>query len=372
MSTERELRVLHTEWSLGWGGQEIRIMAEMKAFRERGVHMQIACRKESRIAAAAAEAGFRVDHLPFAGRLDLATILSLRRLARECGCNIIHTHSSKDSWCGALAGKLGGIKVIRSRHLSSEVKPGLNARLVYDWLPDAVISSGRHIRDHLVDNCHCDPDRHYSVPAGADHHRFSPDVDTSAVRALLAGREQGRHVIGIVAVLRSWKGHRVLLEACALLARELPDFILLIVGDGPLRDHLPLWADELGLGGKVVFAGHRDDVPACMKVMSVCVLPSLKNEATSQVMPQAMLVGTPVICSSAGGLTEVVHDGETGRVVPPGNAAALAAALRDCLVDQEKSAAMARRAREYALAHLTFDKQIDDTLAVYRKVQGLP
>jgi len=362
------IRVLHTEWSLGWGGQEIRIMAEMKAFRERGVHMQIACRKESRIAAAAAEAGFRVDHLPFAGRLDLATILGLRRLARECRCNIIHTHSSKDSWCGALAGKLGGIKVIRSRHLSSEVKPGLNARLVYNWLPDAVISSGRHIRDHLVDNCHCDPDRHYSVPAGADHHRFSPDVDTSAVRALLAGREQGRHVIGIVAVLRSWKGHRVLLEACALLARELPDFILLIVGDGPLREHLPLWADQMGIGDRVVFAGHRDDVPACMKVMSVCVLPSLKNEATSQVMPQAMLVGTPVICSSAGGLTEVVHDGVTGRVVPPGDAAALAAALRACLTDPEKSAAMARQARAHALAHLTFDKQIDDTLAVYRQV----
>jgi glycosyltransferase involved in cell wall biosynthesis len=372
MANEMKIRVLHTEWSLGWGGQEIRIMAEMKAFRERGVHMQIACRRESRIAAAAAEAGFQVDHLPFAGRLDPATILGLRRLARECDCNIIHTHSSKDSWCGALAGKLGGIKVIRSRHLSSEVKPGLNARLVYNWLPDAVISSGRHIRDHLVDNCHCDPDRHYSVPAGADHHRFSPDADTSAVRALLAGREQGRHVIGIVAVLRSWKGHRVLLKACALLAKDLPDFILLIVGDGPLRDYIPAWVDELGLSGHVVLAGHRDDVPACMKVMSVCVLPSLKNEATSQVMPQAMLVGTPVICSSAGGLTEVVHDGETGRVVPPGDAAALAAALRDCLVDQEKSAAMARRAREHALAHLTFDKQIDDTLAVYRKVLGLP
>jgi glycosyltransferase involved in cell wall biosynthesis len=105
-----------------------------------------------------------------------------------------------------------------------------------------------------------------------------------------------------------------------------------------------------------------------MKVMSVCVLPSLKNEATSQVMPQAMLVGTPVICSSAGGLTEVVHDGVTGRVVPPGDAAALAAALRDCLTEPEKSAAMARQAREHALAHLSFDKQIDDTLAVYRRV----
>ncbi len=372
MSTDKPIRVLHTEWSLGWGGQEIRVMAEMKAFRERGVGMQLACRRESRIAGEAERAGFRVDHLPFSGRLDPATILGLRHLALEGGCDIIHTHSSIDSWCGGLAGKLAGLKVVRSRHLSSAVKPGLNARLVYNWLPNAVISSGRHIRDHLVDNCRCDPRKHFSVPAGADHRRFAPEVDTGAVRELLAGRERGKQVVGIVAVLRSWKGHRVLLEACALLAQEQPDFILLVVGDGPLREHLPLWADQLGIGDRVVFAGHRDDVPACMKVMSVCVLPSLKNEATSQVMPQAMLVGTPVICSSAGGLTEVVHDGETGRVVPPGDAAALAAALRDCLAEPEKSAALARRAREYALEHLTFDKQIDDTLAVYRKVLSTP
>lgn len=367
MSTDPALRVLHTEWSLGWGGQEIRIMAEMKAFREIGVPMQLACRRESRIADEAARAGFRVDYLPFAGRLDPVTILGLRRLARDGGCNIIHTHSSVDSWCGALAGKLGRIKVVRSRHLSSEVKPGLNARLVYDWLPDAVISSGRHIRDHLVNNCHCDPRKHWSVPAGADHRRFSPDTDAGAVRELLAGRGEGP-VIGIVAVLRSWKGHRVLLEACALLAREMQGFTLFVVGDGPLREHLPQWAAELGLAGRTVFAGHRDDVPACLKAMSVCVLPSLKNEATSQVMPQAMLVGTPVICSSAGGLTEVVEDGVTGRVVPPGDAPALAAALRDCLADPAKSAAMARRAREEALRRFTFERQIADTLAVYRQL----
>lgn len=97
-------------------------------------------------------------------------------------------------------------------------------------------------------------------------------------------------------------------------------------------------------------------------------LPSLKNEATSQVMPQAMLVGTPVICSSAGGLTEVVENGVTGRVVPPGDAAALAAALANCLADRDKTAQMARRAREHALEHLTFDRQIDKTLQVYETV----
>jgi glycosyltransferase involved in cell wall biosynthesis len=361
------LRILHTEWSMGWGGQEIRILAEMKAFRDLGVDMEIACRQGSRIEAEARQAGFSVHLLPFASRINPATIFGMRRIARVGKFSLIHTHSSIDSWCGGLAGRLFGIPVVRSRHLSSAVPPGLNARIVYDWLPDAVISSGRHIRDHLVDVCHCRAEKQFSVPAGADHLRFSPHVDATSVRAEF-GLGDVFPVIGIVAVLRSWKGHRILFEAAARLLDTYPGLQLLVVGDGPLREHLPGWAMELGLNGHVVFAGHRDDVPACMKAMHVCVLPSLKNEATSQVMPQAMLVGTPVICSSAGGLTEVVQDGGTGRVVPPGDAQALANTLLKCLQNQGESAQLAQQAREYALVNLTFDQQIQKTLAVYRWV----
>lgn len=366
MRKPEQLRILHTEWSMGWGGQEIRIVAEMKAFRELGVPMEIACRKGSRISHEASQAGFGVHHLPFAHRIDLATLFGLRRIAKAGGFSLIHTHSSIDSWCGGLAGRLFAIPVVRSRHLSSTVRPGLNARILYDWLPDAVISSGRHIRDHLVAVCGCRAEKHFSIPAGADQQRFSPAADGAAIRAEF-GLEDAK-VIGMVAVLRSWKGHRILFEACARIMHEIPNMRLLIVGDGPLREHLPVWAAELGLAGRVVFAGHRDDVPECMKAMDVCVLPSLKNEATSQVMPQAMLVGTPVICSSAGGLTEVVKDGVTGRVVPPGDVDALARALLDTFTRPEQTAQMADHARQYALQHLTFEQQIQKTLDVYQWV----
>ncbi|WP_172599990.1 glycosyltransferase family 4 protein [Sulfuricystis multivorans] len=360
------LRVLHTEWSMGWGGQEIRIIAEMKAFRELGVPMEIACREGSRIGQEASKAGIGVHYLPFATRVDPVTILGLRRIVRNGGFSLIHTHSSIDSWCGGLTGRFFGIPVVRSRHLSSLVHPGFNARLVYDWLPDAVISSGRHIRDHLVEVCGCHGTKHFSIPAGADPQRFSPDADGMSVRNEFGLGDAT--VVGIVAVLRSWKGHRVLFEACARSLAAIPDLRLLVVGDGPLREHLPQWAAELGLAERVRFAGHREDIPNCMKAMDVCVLPSLKNEATSQVMPQAMLVGTPVVCSAAGGLTEVVQDGITGRVVPPGDVDALARALQDCFAKPEQTAEMARHAREYALAHLTFAQQIQKTLDVYRFV----
>jgi glycosyltransferase involved in cell wall biosynthesis len=339
----------------------------MRAFRSRGYKMQLACRDGSRIAAEAAQDGFVVHRLPFRGALDVSTIGRLMRLIGLQRVDVIHTHSSIDSWCGGIAGRLKGIRVVRSRHLASEVTPGLNAKIVYGLLPDRVISSGRHIRDRLLALTKGDPASHASVPAGADASRFHPGVEAEPARREL-GLSASDQVVGVVAVLRSWKGHEILLEACAKAIAELPRLKLLIVGEGPQRARIAELIDFHGLGGRAILAGHRDDVPALMKAMHVCVLPSLKNEATSQVMPQAMLVGTPVICSSAGGLTEVVQDGETGRVVAPGDAEGLRRALLAVWTEPDRTRAMAERARAFALRELTFERQIDATEAVYREL----
>lgn len=357
--------ILHTEWSLGWGGQEIRIVAEMRAFRRRGYAMELATRAGSRVGEEAAREGFTVHPLGFRGPLDLVTALRLARLARARRIALIHTHSSVDGWCGGIAGRLAGIPVVRSRHLASAVRPGLNARIVYGWLPSRVISSGRHIRDELIALSGGDPARHVSIPAGADAERFHPGVDPAPVRREL-GLDAADQVVGIVAVLRSWKGHEILIEACERALGALPRLRLLIAGEGPRRGAIEAQLARSPLGARARLLGHRDDVPALMRAMGVCVLPSLKNEATSQVMPQAMLVGTPVICSSAGGLTEVVEDGVTGRVVPPGDVEALARALAAVWAEPERTRAMAERARAHALERLTFERQIDATDAVYR------
>jgi glycosyltransferase involved in cell wall biosynthesis len=363
-------RILHTEWSLGWGGQEIRILREMEAFRTRGWDMRLACREESIISKRAQESGFPVAHLPFKSSIHLPSVLDLVRIIRRDGISLVHTHSSVDGWLGGMAAKLAGVPMIRSRHLSSPVRAGLNAKLVYDILPEAVISSGRHIRDHLVQEGRCHPSRQYSVPAGADTTLFHPDVETQGLRASL-GLKDSDQVIGIVAVLRSWKGHDVLLDAFTSLMKDMPQARLLIVGEGPRRPALEKRIRTGQLEKHVIMTGHRTDVANLMRIMDVCVLPSLKNEATSQVLPQAMLVGTPVVSSSAGGLTEVVEDGIRGRVVPPQDASTLEQALRAVFAEPEKTQKMAAQAREHALIELTFATQIDRTEAVYRKVLGL-
>lgn len=357
--------ILHTEWSTGWGGQEIRIVAEMRAFRDRDYVMELACRDEARIAAEAARAGFAVHRVGFRGPLDVLTVARLVHLVQTRGIALVHTHSSVDSWCGGIAGRIAGVPVVRSRHLASAVPPGLNAKIVYRWLPQRVISSGTHIRDQLLTLSGGDSARHVSIPAGADSARFHSGVDCEAVRREF-GINPADQVVGIVAVLRSWKGHEILIEACARALPELPRLRLLIVGDGPLRGPIAERIERSALRGRAVLTGHRDDVPALMRAMHVCVLPSLKNEATSQVMPQAMLTGTPVVCSSAGGLTEVVEDGVTGRVVAPGDVDGLKRALIAVWADPERTRTMVQRAQAHAARELTFERQIEATEAVYR------
>ena len=332
--------------------------------RDMGVNFFLACRAGSRIGEHAREEGFPVYYFGFEHAFDAATIVGIWRLIKLEGIELVHTHSSIDGYCGGIAGRLAGVPVVRSRHLSSPVRSIWKARFTYGYLPSRVISSGRQIRDYLVVECGCPAEKHISVAAGADERRFHPEVD-GASRRREFGFGDRDVVIGIVAVLRSWKGHHVLIEAFDRLRGDFPEARLLIVGDGPGRNELEEIVTRRELQDWVRFTGHRQDVPELMKAMDVMVLPSLKNEGTPQVLPQAMLVGTPVVCSSAGGITEVVKDGVHGRVVSPGDARALAEALREALTDGETTARMARAARAHALEHFTFRKQVADTYAVY-------
>jgi glycosyltransferase involved in cell wall biosynthesis len=105
-----------------------------------------------------------------------------------------------------------------------------------------------------------------------------------------------------------------------------------------------------------------------MAALDVLVLPSVKSEAMSQVIPQALAVGTPVVGTTVGGTPELVRDGETGRLVPPADPAALSGAILDFLRDPERARALARRGQALVLAQHSMDAAMARTLAVYDAV----
>jgi len=350
--------LLHTESSLGRGGQEIRTLAETRWLIGHGWNALIACQPDSLLLREARAASLPVESIRMRGAVDVGALVRLRRLIRERRVSVVHTHSSVDSWLGSLAAKSLGRPVVRSRHVSIPIRHTLVYRLA-----DRIITSGEAVRATVV-AAGIAPKKIVSVSAGVDTEQFHPGVSGKSVRDELG--LGGMSVVGLVANIRGSKGHNVFLDAAREVLKVAPDTRFLIVGDGVGFDEVKARVRQMGLESRVLLTGFRRDVPEVMAALDVLVLPSVRSEATSQVIPQALAVGTPVVGSDVGGIPELVRDGETGRLVLPGDPAALAGAILASVREPERSRAMARAGQALILSQYTFDAAMARTTAVYR------
>jgi glycosyltransferase involved in cell wall biosynthesis len=350
--------ILHTEASLGRGGQEIRTVAETRWLIGHGWNALIACQPDSLLLREARAASVPVEPIRMRSATDVGALLRVRRLIRDRGVSLVHTHSSVDSWLGSLAAKSLLRPVVRSRHVSIPIRHTLVYRLA-----DRIITSGEAVRATVI-SAGIAPEKIVTVSAGVDTEQFHAGVSGKSVRDELG--LGGASVIGLVANIRGSKGHNVFLDAARTVLAAAPDTRFLIVGDGVGFDEVKGRVQRMGLESRVILTGFRRDVPEVMAALDVLVLPSTRSEATSQVIPQALAVGTPVVGSDVGGIPELVRDGETGRLVPPGDSGALAQAMLASLREPERSRAMARTGQAMILSQYTFDAAMARTTDVYR------
>lgn len=318
----------------------------------------MAAQPGSRLLSEAERAGIPALSLRMRGAWDIAAMLALRTLARGRAVDVVHTHSSIDSWVAGLAARSLGLAVVRSRHVSIPI-PRRRAR-VYR-LAHCIITSGEAVA-RIVEAAGVPRRRIAAIGPGIDTARFHPGVSGEAVRAELGLRGPA---VGLVANIRGSKGHRYFLEAACDVRRRHPDARFLVVGDGIGFPDVRRRVAELGLDECVIMTGFRRDVPEVMAALDVLVLPSVKSEAMSQVIPQALAVGTPVVGTAVGGTPELVRDGETGRLVPPADAPALAAAITDLLAAPARARELARRGQAEVLAHHSMEAAMARTVAVY-------
>jgi len=181
---------------------------------------------------------------------------------------------------------------------------------------------------------------------GVDLERFNPDAQDPRARRSL-GVTQDVWTVGIVGRLTEQKGHAYLLQALDAAKKELPPFVLLIAGDGPLRPALEAKAKALGLGDACRFLGVRDDVPAVYSAADVVALPSL-SEGFPYAALEAMAMGKPVVATRVNGVPELMMDGTNGLLVPPRDSGALARALARLGRDKD----LAKRLGDSARAHV--------------------
>jgi len=355
--------VLHTESSPGLGGQELRTLSEARWTAERGWRVVLAGQPDGRFVGQARAAGLEAVGVRMRGAWDLGAVCALQRLIRREQVSIVHTHSSVDGWVGGLAARAAGVPVVRTRHVSIRIRRRWNP--VYRWLADRVITSGEAIRK-LVIEAGVDPGRVTAIPAGVDLAEFTAGSDDGhAIRESLG---LARPVIGSVAMFRGSKGHVHLLDAFAAVHARLPAARLLLVGDGIRRPWVEGLAKDRGLGEAVVFTGFRADVPELLRAMDCFVLASTRTEGVPQSLLQAFAAGVPVVASAIGGIPEVVTDGETGILVPPEDAAALARAIESVLSDGSAAAARARGARRLVEERFSHGASVSRLLALYDEV----
>ena len=181
-------------------------------------------------------------------------------------------------------------------------------------------------------------------------------VDATLVRPSPGSPRPLRTVI-TVANLRPEKSHETLVAAAALLVKDYPDLRFEIVGAGPRREELDALVRARDLQHRVSFLGHREDVPALLARADAFVLPS-RSEALPNSAIEAMAAGLPVVASAVGGLLDLVEDGRTGILVPPGNADALAAALRRLAADPLLAARLGAAAADAVRQRYSFDRMV--------------
>ena len=257
------------------------------------------------------------------------------------------------------------VRMVRTRHISAPVPRNMLSRWLYTRATARIVTAGESLRRELIERNQFAAERIDSVPTGIDASRFTPG-DPAIARAALK-LPQDKTLVGIVATLRSWKGHRYLIEAAA----QLPESIgLVIVGDGPQREALEALVDERNMRARVRFAGDQRDVVPWLQALDIFALPSYANEGVPQALVQAMLVGLPCVTTNAGSIAELAAHELTALVVPARDPGALRNAIDRLAANPNFRKNLGAAARRHCSQHLSYETMLDRMEAIYRQVSG--
>ena len=333
--------------------------------RERGHEVTLLTNANSPIERYARQLGILVATVPMAHKSPRALFSVARWLFQHRrDFDVINTHSSTDSWLLACATALLGGKppIVRTRHVSTAINNHWTTRWLYQTATRHIVTTGEALRQELHRHNGYPLAHMTSIRTGIDLQRFHP-MDKQQCRSQL-GLPQ-RPTLGVVATLRRWKGHEYLLDAWQQLRAEFGDWQLIIVGDGPQREHLRQRLQHPDLAGRVLMPGNRDDVPLWLNCMDLFTLPSFGNEGVPQGIMQAMACALPVVSTPVGAIEEVVSREVNGLLVTPKDADALALALGRLMRDSALRQQMSQNALEQAQAHFGIEHMLRNMEQVF-------
>ena len=304
------------------------------------------------------------------GLRDPRAVGAIYRYLREARPDIVHTFLLTASLYGRLAAIAARVPIVIGTEVNIYADKKWHHRGAERLLmagTDCVIASAESVKEFYVRQVGADPDRVDVIYNAVD---FTA-LDASAPRAELRARlnvPQPALVAGVIARLTDQKGHAYLFDAVAN-EPKLAGLHVIVIGDGPLRATLERQVVERGLSGRVSFLGSRRDLGDLLAVMDIFVLPSLW-EGLPLSLVLAMGAGLPVVSTSVAGIPEVVRNGTTGLLVPPGDSTALAAALTRLATSDADRRSLGAAAREYVLPRFGVERYVTSVVSLYGRLQA--
>lgn len=361
------IRLLWLIDSLAAGGAESPVPTFAGGVNHKRMHLRVCCLKSiggNPIEQEVLEKGIPFSNLEARNLRDTSAFRRLLELIRSERIDLIYAHLTCSSIWSALASRLTGIPVLATLHVAPSPEPPWTRSRIREWLMCAALnrwSAGVIAVLEAQRNVYVRPGRINPVKLRVVHSRI--DIQTFASRR---GGERdavrrefrlssGALVVVTVAVLRDTrKGIHVLLQAARGVIKEVPETYFLIVGDGRLKSELQAQAETEGVAGHIRWAGFRRDVPALLAGSDLFVLPSL-GESLPTVIMEAMAAGLPPVSTCADGIPEIIDSSSAGRLVEPGDSAALQGTIVGLLRHPETLVQVGTAAQERA--HKTFSTE---------------
>jgi glycosyltransferase involved in cell wall biosynthesis len=333
------MRILNVVSCRGWSSDAYWAARMTQELEARGHLVTLVCRRQRAdtvIARARAEGVKRIETLTLASGVkpvaDIADVRHLSRLLQET--DVVHVHRGKEHWLAAVANRLTRTPrpIVRTRHIVQIVRAHAPNRWLYGQATALVVAVTDAIRRQYAAAGLVPPERLVTLSGGADANAYTPGPPNAEVRTRL-GAPGDALLVGMVAGLRGMKGHGVVVDAAAQLAREGVRPRLAFVGRGAMEPVIREAIRSAGIEGQTTIAGFAQHLPPVMASLDIALYVPLESEGMSRVLFEYLAAGRAVVASRVGVVPEVLTDGEHATLVPAGDAAALADALRRLIAD---------------------------------------
>jgi glycosyltransferase involved in cell wall biosynthesis len=354
------LTVAHVDAEAGFSGGEEQVFLLLEGLLARGHRAVLLAPPGSRALEEAGRRGLEARPIPMRNDLDGPAVVGLKRELARLRPDLVHLHTGRATWLGGLAARWAHVPALTTRRMDRPVRRGWRTRVIYGSLVRHAVAISSAVAAELH-AAGVDPAHTSTIPSAVDPAALVPTRPRAATRAAL-GLAADTPVVLTLASLVPRKGVDVLLEAFALLVATRSTARLLVAGAGPERARL-----EARAVPGVTFLGQRADKADLLDACDVFALAS-RAEGLGVAALEAMAAGRPVVATRVGGLAEAVLPGVTGLLVPPEDAAALAAALGALLDDPARARALgaagpARVARGHLAAQM-----VDAYEQLYRRL----